>query len=256
MSPVKPKRQLLPPMWKLPDEFRRRMGSTAGRQRSMVAEGHLLLVLHVVPAANEASRVGRFFWRDASGAWHSSDIGSGPAALHKHLDQYAVALDKYEELETEALRAEQYLILLEGLSPLLRAARNMLQVLEEARQAIPADRDIIDCRDRAYEVSRTTELLYSDAKNAMDVAVVRRAEEQADSSSRMALAAHRLNVLLAMFFPVATLAAMFSTVFTEGWQLSDSPIPFLLFLGFGLLSGLILTLFITRSAGANATPDA
>lgn len=247
MSALKPKRQLLPPMWQLPEEFRQRMGSTAGRQRLMEADGHLLLVLHTVPGADDTTRAGRFFWRDATGTWHSSDTGAGPAALHKHLDQYAAALDASEQLETEALRADQYLQLLEGLSPLLRASRNMLQVFEEARKAVPGDRDLIDCRDRAYEISRTAELLYSDAKNAMDVAVVRRAEQQAEASDRMSLASHRLNVLLAMFFPIATLAAMFSTVFTEGWQMSDSPVPFLLFIGVGLLSGLVLTLFITRS---------
>ncbi|QDV15104.1 hypothetical protein CA51_50160 [Rosistilla oblonga] len=249
MSPTKPKRQLLPPMWQLPEEFRHRLGSTAGRQRAMLADGHLLLVLHVVPGADDTTRTGRFFWRETSGTWHSSDSGAGPAALHKHLDQYAAALDASEQRETEALHADQYLQLLERLSPLLRASRNMLQVLEEARKEVPQDRDLIECRDRAYEISRTAELLYGDAKNAMDVAVVRRAEQQAEASDRMARASHRLNVLLAMFFPIATLAAMFSTVFTEGWRLSDSPLPFVMFVGVGLLSGLLLTLFITRPGG-------
>lgn len=233
-------------MWQLPDEFRRRIGTSAGRQRTMVADGHVLLVTHVVPQPNDPTRTGRFFWRDAEGLWHSSDSGSGAVGLHKHLDQYAAALHEYEEMEAEALHADQYMSLLEGLSPILRAARNMQQVFEEARAAVPEDREMIDCRDRAYEISRTAELLYSDAKNAMDVAVVRRAEEQAESSHRMAQASHRLNVLLAMFFPIATLAAMFSTVFTEGWNLSESPIPFALFVGVGLVAGLILTLFITR----------
>ena len=40
-------------------------------------------------------------------------------------------------------------------------------------------RELIEVRDYAYDVSRTAELLYQDAKNSMEIAVVRRAEEQA-----------------------------------------------------------------------------
>lgn len=184
----------------------------------------------------------------------ASSLGDGPESLHEHLDNYQKSLDRCEDLETKAFHADQHMQLLEELSPVLRAARNMQQVLEEARKAVPEDRDIIDFRDRAYEIARTAELLYGDAKNAMDVAVVRRAEEQAVASNRMAVAAHRLNVLLAMFFPIATMSAMFSTVFTEGWQISDSSTPFILFIGIGLVAGLILTVFITRRASPQVGP--
>ncbi len=64
---------------------------------------------------------------------------------------------------------------------------------------------MIDHRDRAYELSRQAELLYDDAKNSMDVAVVRRAEEQARASHQMTSSAHRLNIMAALFFPFATL---------------------------------------------------
>ena len=37
---------LLPAPWQVPSVFRERMGTQVGRQRSMVADGHLLLVLH------------------------------------------------------------------------------------------------------------------------------------------------------------------------------------------------------------------
>lgn len=237
---------ILPHSWEVPQVFRDRLGSSAGRQRAMVDDGHLLLVLHQPPGPDDTTRTGRFLWRDAKGTWRSSDGGSGIAAVHKHLDEYARVLEKYDSLEEAAASAEHYLALLEGASPIVRAARNMLQVFEEARKAIREDRDLIDCRDRAYELSRTAEQLYADAKNSMDVAVIRRAEQQAAASERMALGAHRLNVLAALFFPVATLGAVFGTSLTEEWWMSYSVLPFTAFVAVGLLSGIVLALFITR----------
>lgn len=124
----------------------------------------------------------------------------------------------------------------------------MLDVLEEARKAKPEDRSLIDHRDRAYELARWAELLYDDAKNSMDVAVVKRAEEQAAASHRMLVSAHRLNVLAALFFPFATLGAIFGTTLTDNWSWSHSGLAFAAFLVAGLLSGLMLAAFISREA--------
>lgn len=212
----------------------------------MHSNGHLLVVLHHPPTPDDATRDGRFLWRNDKGKWQSSDIGNGRVAIQKHLDEYTQVLDRFENLEEKAGTAEQYLELLEGLSPIMRATRNMLQAFEEARKAVQDDRDLIDARDQAYEIARTAELLYNDAKNSMDVAVVRRAEQQAAASDRMELAAHRLNVLAALFFPIATLGAVFGTTLTEGWSISRSIVPFAIFLGVGLLSGIIMAVLVTR----------
>ena len=60
---------LVPSAWSsLPEEFRDRLGTTVGRQRCMRSEGQLLIVAHLVPEHDEASRRGILFWRDASGA--------------------------------------------------------------------------------------------------------------------------------------------------------------------------------------------
>ena len=120
--------------------------------------------------------------------------------------------------------------------------------LEEARKALPEERTLIDHRDRAYDLSRQAELLYEDAKNSMDVAVIRRADEQASSTHQMTVAAHRLNMLAAMFFPFATLGAIFGTTLTDNWSWSHSALPFILFLMTGLLIGLTLAQFIARPA--------
>lgn len=240
------KTPLIPPVWQLPDEFRRRLGSTAGRQRLMQSEGHLLLVLHDVPQPDDVTRKGVLFWRDGTGQWRSSNGGAGSGALQDHLQRYAQRLEEFDQLEQSAQRADEYSRLLEGLAPIARAVRNQLDVLEEARKAMPEDRSLIDHRDRAYELNRWAELLYDDAKNSMDVAVVKRAEEQAAASHRMLVSAHRLNVLAALFFPFGTLGAIFGTTLTDNWGWSRSTVAFVSFLTVGMLSGLMLAAFISR----------
>ncbi len=58
---MKTESTLLPSDWNVPAVFRQRLGESAGRQRVMAADGHLLLVLHAPPGADEAGRRGRFF---------------------------------------------------------------------------------------------------------------------------------------------------------------------------------------------------
>ncbi|MCC6508818.1 MAG: hypothetical protein IT423_06905 [Pirellulaceae bacterium] len=237
---------LIPALWQLPDEFRRRLGSKAGRQRLMQSEGHVLLVLHEVPHADDVTRRGILYWRDAGGEWRASNGAPSKVALEQHLDRYTRRLEEYDQLEQAAQTANQYSQLLEGLAPIVRSLRNLLEVLEEARKAVVEDRGLIDHRDRAYELSRWADLQYDDAKNSMDVAVVRRAEEQASASHRMLVSAHRLNILAALFFPFATLGAIFGTTLTDNWRWSHSWQPFALFLVGGFVCGGLLAAFISR----------
>jgi hypothetical protein len=238
---------LIPANWSsLPVEFRNRLGTTVGRQRCMYSEGQLLIVAHLVPEHDEVSRRGILFWRDAAGEWKCSNGDPGRMALGMHMDRYSKRLDMFEQQEQAANKADDYLPLLEGLAPLVRSNRNLLETLEEARKAIPEARELIDHRDRAYDLSRQAELLYEDSKNSMEVAIVRRADEQAQSTQKMMVAAHRLNILAAMFFPFATLGAIFGTTLTENWQWSDSPEPFVAFVIAGVMGGIVLTLFVAQ----------
>lgn len=238
---------LVPEIWStFPEEFRVRLGSNVGRQRVMIANGELLIVAHFAPDADEATRRGILFWKDSHGEWRASNGDPGALALTLHLDRYTKCIEQYEQQENDASQADQYLRLLEGLAPMVRSTRNLLNVLEEARDAMPDDRTLIDHRDRAYDLSRQAELLYEDSKNAMDVAVIRRADEQANATNRMTVASHRLNMLAALFFPYATLGAIFGTTLTDNWSWSGSPMPFVLFLIAGGLIGSVLALFISR----------
>ncbi|MEZ6134552.1 MAG: hypothetical protein R3C53_06555 [Pirellulaceae bacterium] len=237
---------LVPATWQLPDYFRKRLGSTVGRQRFMEHDGHLLLVMHQVPLAGETTRRGVLFWRDAAGQWQASNGDPGKVAIANLLGKYERALEGYDQQEERAQRSDEYLPLLEGLAPIVRSTRNLHNVLQEARKVFPEIQELIDVRDRAYELSRSAELLNQDARNSMEVAVVRRAEEQALTSARMEQASHRLNTLAAIFFPLATLGAIFGTTLTDNWTWSHSPLPFVLFLITGSLLGILIALFINR----------
>lgn len=237
---------LVPSNWQLPEYFRGRLGSTVGKQRLMQFEDHLLIVAHRVPAADESTRRGVLFWYDGQ-QWRSSDGLPGKASVDALVDAYTKKIEQFDQQEAHAQHAVEYLPLLDGLAPLMRAARNFYDVLQEARTVANEVRELIDWRDHAYEMSRTAELLYQDAKNSMDVAVVRRAEEQAIASHKMSVSAHRLNTMAAIFFPLATLGSIFGTTFTENWSWSGTAGPFLLFLAIGLLAGFGLALFVNRS---------
>ncbi len=64
------------------------------------------------------------------------------------------AVEQFDQLEHGAQTADEYSRLLEGLAPIVRSMRNLLEVLEDARKAVPSDRSLIDHRDRAYELAR------------------------------------------------------------------------------------------------------
>lgn len=237
---------ILPPNWQLPAAIRNRLGKTVGRQRSMAAEGHLLVVLHAPPKAEEIERKGRLFWRNPQGEWVSKDLGTGIHALALHIDEYEEAVARLDRQEAQATNVDDYFAVLEKLAPLHRSARNMYDVLQEARQLCPADPDLINLRDRAYAIERSADLLSHETKNALDYRMAQRAEEQARASHYMVVAAHRLNMLAAFFFPIATLTAVFGVNLRHGYEARHVPYLFLLTLGVGLLLGLVLTLFVGR----------
>lgn len=242
---------LLPPGWDVPQVFRDRLGDDAGRQRLMQHDGHLLLVLHAPPLAEEARRRGRLFWRDPEGVWKPQGLKHDELALGELIGEYEARAAELDDAEDAADEAREYFDLLTSLAPLVRAAHNLYSVVQEARQAAGADRRLINLRDRAYAVTRRLELLQQDAKNTLDFVIARRAEEQADSSRRQARAAYRLNVLAALFFPLATVTTLLSTNLGHGAALdrldaAQAPAPLLMLLAGGLVLGAVLAVFIAR----------
>jgi hypothetical protein len=241
-----PHRSILPAVWDIPATIRDRLGVRAGRQRAMIEEGHVLLVLHRPPKPDEDAREGRFFWRKPDGTWLSSESGGGLASLSAHLQEYADLIERYDQEEERATTAREYFAMIQAVTPLQRAARNLHQVLQDARKAIPEDRELIDFRDRAYDIERNADLLASDTHSGLEYALAKRAEEQAAAAHQMAVASHRLNVLAAFFFPIATLSAIFGVNLQHGWEQQPGPGPFLALLAAGLACGFLLKGYVTR----------
>src|SRR5215469_7779893 len=126
-------KSVLPATWKVPDVFRTRLGESAGRQRTMLADGHLLVILHELPRPGERSRLGRIFWREPDGQWKSNSLGTGVQSLKKHLGEYADEALRLDAQLDEASSAEDYFGVLQSISPLYRAARNLHAALQQAR---------------------------------------------------------------------------------------------------------------------------
>ncbi|MBX3434727.1 MAG: hypothetical protein KF847_15520 [Pirellulales bacterium] len=240
---------LLPASWEVPSVLRQRLGRHPGKQRAMKAEGHLLLVLHAPPTADHELREGRFFWRNPQGKWAPAAMHHGQHALDELLDEYDRVLDELQEAFQKAEAARDYFNLFTRLNPLVRSLRHAHEALQSARESTPDDRQLIVLRDRAYAMVRAAELLQDDTKFALEFEQARREEEQAASAQRMAVSAHRLNVLVACFFPVATLAAIFGMNLRHGLEEVDEtsgPWPLTAIVLGALASGFLLSLFITR----------
>src|SRR2546423_14324756 len=105
-------RLVIPVDWQIPNPLTQRLGDTAGRQRAMAAEGHLLLVLHEPPVAGSSERTGRLFWRNPVGEWKSKGLGDGPQALKKHVAEFAERTEELEKQWQSAGTAEDYYRLL------------------------------------------------------------------------------------------------------------------------------------------------
>jgi len=239
---------LLPTDWPVPDAIVGRLGDSAGRQRAMFADGHLLLVLHEPPVAGEPERVGRVYWRDPRGSWRGKPGGEGIAALKRHIQEFADRVDKLESQWQDASTAVEYFTLLRAIAPLHRTIRNLYTTLQEAREHVPDDRDIINQRDRVGEIERAIELLHGDAKNGLDYTVAHQSEVQSERAVEMSVAAFRLNVLAAVFLPLATLGAMFGMNLTHGFENVGMPAVFWLVVIMGLMCGGTLAVVIMRKS--------
>ena len=240
---------LLPADWDVPPSLRARLGTAAGRQRTLDADGHLIIVLHAPPGADDAERRGRFFWRNPEGQWRTAPKAERVSSLEDHLGEYRAAIERLDQAEDDARQARDYFDLLDRIGPLARAIRNLYEALQQARQAVPDDRRLIVARDQAYELTRRADLLQNDAKNGLDFAMAWQAEQQAEHSYQMSVSAYRLNLLVAFFFPIATLCAIFGANLRHGFEQLDqqsAPLTLLAVIAAGLFFGIVLTGFITR----------
>lgn len=218
--------KLLPHSWAVPQVFRERLGSQGGRQRTMVADGHLLLVLHEPPEPGVPERKHRLFWRSPEGSWQATVKPAGLGAVYGHLDGFTRAVDELEARLATARAAADYFAVLQAATPLVRTARHLWRAMQDAREGVPKDHDLIVLRDKADDVQRAAELVHEHAEDGLAFALANAAEEQARQGADIARASHRLNLLAAMFFPVTAIATIFGMQLDNGFGQSGAPFVF------------------------------
>lgn len=216
--------QVIPEQWQVPEKFRQRVGTQAGRQRAMIDGGHLLLIVHDVPGTDEMARTGRLFWRAPSGEWKASGAtqGSGLNILRKHLESFQAAIHALDEavdqnVQAGAARPEPFFDVITRATPLLRTTRNLARALQDARVGIE-DKDILSLRDVACDLERAIDIVSTDARNALEFSIAKNTEAQAQQAKLSAQAQHRLNMLAALFFPVTAIGAILGTELRTGLE--------------------------------------
>ena len=228
---------IIPPTWSLPETIRARLGQTTyGRQRAIIEEGHLLLVLHKPPGPDDIEREGVLFWRHPAGDWQFNRGGPGPGGLKRHVQSYEEIENKLVRDYEAAADTTALFNLLEALTPLVRAARNLHLALQAARESVGNDPFLIEMRDLASEVDRNLDLLLEDVRNAIQYRTAREAEEQARLGKEALQASHRLNILAALFFPLTAIASLFGMNLAHGLS-ERSPALFWLVFAVGVALG-------------------
>jgi hypothetical protein len=228
---------LLPADWDVPALIRGRLGRTLGRQRVIEEGGHLLVIVHCVPAPEEDGRRGCLAWRAPSGRWRTVDGREGRVALRETIDEYTATLAQLDERLERNPDIDGHFEILEHLAPITRAARHLHATVQDARERCMGDRGLIDLRDLAYGVERRAELLMGDARFSLDRALARSTHEQAQASRRGAEATDRLNRLAAVFLPLGTGAAILGMNVQTGLETLPPPWPLALILGALLVVG-------------------
>lgn len=176
----------------------------------MDEDGHLLLILHEVPQPEDDELRRPFLlWSLPDGTWKSHPGPGGLAALEEHLKSYATAIHAVDTDGEAAQEPQEYFAVMRRAQPLLRATRNLLTVMEGARKARSDERRLIVLRDRAIDLERAIDLATGDAKAGMDFSLAMSGERQACAAHAAGMEARRLNRLVAFFFPLATLVAIF-----------------------------------------------
>lgn len=200
----------IPMSWDLPEVIRKRLGETVGKQRLMVEDGHVLILLHRVPTEEEDEvRTAMVVWRNPAGAWKSTPLGGGLTGLEAHVSAYRTAIHKLDEDVESAKVPRQYFDVMRRMHPLHRATRHLAEVLQATRVALPGEAKIINLRDKCADIERAIELVAADAKAGMEFSLAESASQQAQAADIANHEAQRLNRLAAFFFPLATLVAVF-----------------------------------------------
>ena len=244
-----------PRIWQIPIEIRRRLSGRVGHQRAIAFENHLVIVLHRVPSRSEPRQPGVYFWRAPDGAWLHSEQGAGFASLEALVQDYENSVAELEQANEQASSTKQWSAILDEIGPVYRATRNLHEALvhglEESKDYEQRSQLQVLC-DQSSEIERSAELLQVDVQNAIQYSMARQAELQAGFSRAQSRAAHRLNILAAVFLPMATLSSVFGMNLKSGLE-GVSPALFWFLLGIGTATGVAIGVFVMNVKALN--PD-
>lgn len=203
--------------WKLPKAIEQRLGTESyGAQRAIHEDGHLLLVLHQPPTSSGGGREHAVFLRLPDGKWQHHGSDNGEYALGQLLDRYQKIVAELESRHAKATTAEELFQVLDKAIPVGRAASNLKDALQAARETVKLDQALITWRDRAGELARSLELLLADARLALDYRLARNAEEQVQAAMSTQRAQHKLNILAAWTLPLMAVATVFGMNLQSG----------------------------------------
>lgn len=205
------------------------MGGGAGKQRLIAEGGHLLLMLHDLPRAKDPSRrEARVFWRKPDGSWRSSarEGDSTFAPLRAHVERFQAAMDAYEERVERCDTADEWFSVLFELAPFHRTVRNLARVLQELRDHVGPDSEVIALRDRATDLERAADLVHQWASQGLEHRIARSNEEQARLSEYISRSSHRLNQLAALTLPLTALGSFLGINMRSGLEEAGAPYPF------------------------------
>ena len=194
-------------------------------------------MLHKVPKEHARSQ-SVYFWYSPEGEWRSSEQGAGWNSLNQLLQEYEDEVLRLEKEYEAAHRAEDWFRILDEIVPIHRAARNMYDALQQARQGAMGTElrgNLQQLCDHASEIVRAAELLQIDSVHSMQFAIARQGERQSQFSQQQLQSAHRLNILAAVFLPVATISSVFGMNLASG--LEATPLLFWGVLIIGLTVG-------------------
>ena len=252
----------IPPGWDLPAPLRALVGGGAGRQRAMLEDGHLLLVLHRVPGANDMKREGVLFWRAPPAIadetvpgevplaqWNSTAAKDGLPSMRLHLLEYERAvgeLEKKYQIAQSSGGARELFEILQSVAPLHRAATNLGNALQSAGELVPEATELLPLRDQAGDFERAAELLQIDAKNALDYQIARGNDEAARLALEAAKSGQRLNIIAAITLPLTALAGVFGMNLPNGLENAPPALFWGIFAG-GAVFGVALSLVIARA---------
>ena len=232
----------IPHNWDVPQIFRDRFGTRAGRQRVMAADGHILIVLHELPNPDDPDTLNaRVYWRKPDGTWKSQGSGAtNIGALRAHVETFVAAIDTLEAKAAKASRAKDWFEIMHHAAPLHRMARNQAATLSEARDLVKGDKELIAVRDTSQENERSIELINHHARAGLDYTIAANAEQNVKSTEHVVESQHRLNLIAATFLPITAISALLSMNLKHGLESYNAPYAFWAVAAGAFLLGLIV----------------